>query len=55
MQKDFFCEKSRIGKTVGFKRGKVDKARVVEVNDDYSVCKTVGSAVAHKDDIVSRE
>ena len=43
------------GKTVGFKRGKVGKARVVEVNDDYSVCKTVGSAVAHKDDIVSRE
>ena len=43
------------GKTVGFKRGKVGKARVVEVNDDYSVCKTVGSTVAHKDDIVSRE
>ena len=43
------------GRNVGMKSTKIGKVRVVEVNADYSVCRTVGSTVAHKGDIVNRE
>jgi len=42
------------GKIVGMKRNELGKAKVVEVNAEYSVCKVVGSVNVQKGDVVKR-
>lgn len=42
------------GKIVGMKKNELGKAKVIEVNADYSVCKIIGAVVVRKGDIVRR-
>ncbi len=42
------------GKIVGMKRNELGKAKVVEVNAEYSVCKVAGSISVQKGDVVKR-